>query len=295
MNKESSITNFKTDNFTIKKEELEKIQKTCKNLKIIENIDECSKIMKDLAKIFKAKDEYLKKSYWSYKEEQETKKEIRERIKRILYTLEFYLNKMKYKLSLKENSINIYFKIEALNETIYLRLREKSHLIDNPKEDKYEKKIPIPNKELEIAEMEENWQGLKYNSVIAVDKKVSKIDTNLGEVLEKILLLLLKEKDLKIERKKAQDKKIEKQNELFEKRKRKKQEEEKFEKLKKDAQNFKIANNIREYLKNYEKKKEDSEEEREYIEWAYKKADWLDPLTEQKDEILDELIDLWYY
>lgn len=291
----NSILNFKTDNFDVDYEELEKIHTTCQNISLIENINENNKIIKDLEKSFKEKDKYLKKSYWSYKEMQETSEEIRLRIKKIFYIFDINLNKLGFKLLLKESIYGIYFLIEAFDEKIYLRLREKSKMIDNPKEDKYERKIPVPNGQLEIAEMEEEWKALKWNSVLAVDTKTKKIESKIGNLLEQILLLAIEQKDRKINKEKNRIRELKEREIISEKIQIQKNEQNKFNKLKNDAQDFATAQNIREYIKAYKNKPNLSENDKEYIKWAIKKADWLDPLTDEKDEILDEKINTFFY
>ncbi|CAM3258335.1 hypothetical protein [Aequorivita lipolytica] len=65
-------------------------------------------------------------------------------------------------------------------------------------------------------------------------------------------------------------------------------EKEKWEKLVSDAQNHKIANDIRSYLKAFEQKIKDTNglfenEFKEYIHWAYNQTELLDPLNRLND------------
>lgn len=52
--------------------------------------------------------------------------------------------------------------------------------------------------------------------------------------------------------------------------------------------NYERVNRIRKYIDIYSKKNNLSEADKEYIKWAKDKADWLDPLTEKTDSIMDE-------
>ncbi len=74
-------------------------------------------------------------------------------------------------------------------------------------------------------------------------------------------------------------------------KKRKTTEIEKFKKLLDDSERWKKAIDIRNYIKQIEnnaiKENNPSEELSNWIKWATDKADWYDPLTDNKDDILD--------
>lgn len=74
---------------------------------------------------------------------------------------------------------------------------------------------------------------------------------------------------------------------------------EKLEQLKQCANDYEQANKIRIFIDEFSKRKNLTEEQKHWIEWARLKADWLDPLVECKDEILDEKLESpnrsWWY
>jgi hypothetical protein len=66
----------------------------------------------------------------------------------------------------------------------------------------------------------------------------------------------------------------------------------KFNQLVKNAKHWQEAINIRNYLNSFKEKLEShsmlTEENEKFLSWGYKKADWLDPMNEEIDELLTE-------
>lgn len=142
--------------------------------------------------------------------------------------------------------------------------------------------------------------GASYSMCVAQDTKY----TRLEDKIEHIILTFEKIAD---ERDEAERQRIldEERRKQEEERKRLEEEEkkrikalkdaelERIQELLFDAERYKIANNIREYISAYEKMigTDEGEEaiiEHKKLEWMRNKADYIDPFVNRKDELLDK-------
>lgn len=159
-------------------------------------------------------------------------------------------------------------------------------------------------KKVIIKEAKYSWNNVEYIASDILSFKIDEYpekefnDTNnqiLEEQLPKILtkLELVSEK-LKKDREERENwqREYRKIKEAEEEIKRRKTTEiENFKKLLDNSERWKKAVDMRNYIKQIENnaitKKELTEELSNWIKWASDKADWYDPLTDKKDDILD--------
>jgi hypothetical protein len=159
-------------------------------------------------------------------------------------------------------------------------------------------------KKVIIKEAKYSWNNVEYIASDILSFKIDEYpekefnDTNnqiLEEQLPKILTKLeLVSVKLKKDREERENREREyrKRKEAEEEIKRKKTTEiENFKKLLDNSERWKKAVDMRNYIKQIEnnaiKENKLSEELSNWIKWANDKADWHDPLTDKKDDILD--------
>jgi len=122
------------------------------------------------------------------------------------------------------------------------------------------------------------------------DGKV-KIENHLAKMVAKIEILAQIEKEWKEKSRIANLKREEEQKRLAEITKRRNDEVEKFNKLYAFSKQYNKTLLIRQYIEASKQKAIDTNsltpEKQEWINWATDKADWLDPLINKPDEILD--------
>ncbi len=113
-----------------------------------------------------------------------------------------------------------------------------------------------------------------------------KLEDRLGDI---IIKLYEKSEGVKIQRLEREERervqREEKQREE-EIRNRKKNEANKVKELVNMAEDYKIACEIRNYIQAVSNQSKSSEETKEWIIWANKKANWLDPIIDEEDELL---------
>nr|WP_315203724.1 hypothetical protein [uncultured Flavobacterium sp.] len=181
----------------------------------------------------------------------------------------------------KENTTCVIVK----GEEIKIRLREKLKRVIT-KHEKY------------------SWNNTEYITTDILSFKIDEYpekefnDTNnqileeqLPKILTKLELVSVKIKKDREERENRQ-REYRKIREAEEEIKRRKTTEiENFKKLLDNSEKWKKAVDMRNYIKQIEanaiKQKNLSEELSSWIKWAFDKADWFDPLTDKKDDILD--------
>jgi hypothetical protein len=122
------------------------------------------------------------------------------------------------------------------------------------------------------------------------DGKV-KIEEHLAKMVAKIEIETQKEKEWKEKSRIANLKREEEQKRLAEIKKRRNEEVDKFNKLVKLSEQYNKTLLIRQYIEASKQKAINTNnlnpEIQEWINWATDKADWLDPLINKPDEILD--------
>ena len=117
------------------------------------------------------------------------------------------------------------------------------------------------------------------------DKK--KLEDILGEFVQGILYSATKKRESTLERQEQHRLYMERQNKIDEIRKQKQHEFQKLKNLEEMSENLHRANKIRDFINEYSKKESLTEENLEWIQWARDKADWLDPLIDKRDEVLE--------
>lgn len=118
------------------------------------------------------------------------------------------------------------------------------------------------------------------------DRLKNRIEDKLDEI---IIGIFEKAEAIRIERVKREEEQLKREEEqrrreLLEKRT--KEEKVKTAALLNMAADWHKANQIREYIKFIELNNSDKEEMKEWIKWAYEKADWLDPMVARNDPLL---------
>ncbi len=118
------------------------------------------------------------------------------------------------------------------------------------------------------------------------DNEEEKVEDRLGEILIK-LYEDAEDKRIVTERlKEMQRIQEEKERKEKEERQRKKLEVLKTKQLVNQAQDYKIACEIRKYIDAVEQKPDKTEDDCTWIEWAKQKADWYDPIISREDEFM---------
>ncbi len=118
------------------------------------------------------------------------------------------------------------------------------------------------------------------------DNASERLEDRLGDILFRIYE---KSEALRIEREKREEEERKRQEALRrqeEARKRKNDEIERTKQLLNQAEDYRIACEIRAYISAIAQKKNMDAEMAEWIEWAKKKADWYDPIVSAEDEYL---------
>ncbi|MDQ6756987.1 MAG: hypothetical protein M3004_08625 [Bacteroidota bacterium] len=119
------------------------------------------------------------------------------------------------------------------------------------------------------------------------------IEQQLSKIIAYLEIAGMEEKERRIQHKK--DEQIRKEKERLKQEFELLQEKEllKFKELLGNASRWHKAKNLRNYIKEVEKKDlgDTSANLKEWLEWARNKADWYDPFIESKDVMLDDVVD----
>lgn len=118
------------------------------------------------------------------------------------------------------------------------------------------------------------------------DSGKEKLEDRLGDIL---LRLYEKSDEVRIQRERLEEERRKQEEEARRKeeiRKRKEDEVRRTKELLNQAEDYKIACEIRQYIAAVIQQKDITPEVAEWIEWAKKKADWYDPIIAAEDEYL---------
>lgn len=118
------------------------------------------------------------------------------------------------------------------------------------------------------------------------DSEKEKLEDRLGDIL---LRLYEKSDEARIQRERLEEQRRKQEEEARreeEIRKRKEEEVRRTKELLNQAEDYKIACEIRQYIAAVTQQKDITPESAEWIEWAKKKADWYDPIIAAEDEYL---------
>ena len=118
------------------------------------------------------------------------------------------------------------------------------------------------------------------------DSEKEKLEDRLGDIL---LRLYEKSDETRIQRERLEEEQRKKEEEAREKekvQKRKEDEVKRTRELINQAEDYKIACEIRQYITAVAQQKDVTPEVFEWIKWAKKKADWYDPMVAAEDEYL---------
>lgn len=118
------------------------------------------------------------------------------------------------------------------------------------------------------------------------DSESEKIEDKLGDILIKLYEISEDERTARERREEIQRQQREEERKKEERRKLKNQEIQMTRELVNQAQDYKIACEIRQYITAVEDKSDGSEEVYKWIEWAKQKADWYDPTLNYEDDVL---------
>ena len=126
---------------------------------------------------------------------------------------------------------------------------------------------------------------ISYDKWVFRDKKYSKIEEDIPNII--IALIEESENQKKIFEQREKERLLRKKEEEERQRKDeiKKQENIKVKKLLNIINDFETATKIRDFIDALMLKDELTNEEKEWIDWMQKKADWFDPLVSYEDEI----------
>lgn len=118
------------------------------------------------------------------------------------------------------------------------------------------------------------------------DSDNEKIEDKLGDILIKLYEIAEAERIARERREEIQRQQREEERKREERRRQKNDEILKTRELINQAQDYKIACEIRKYIAAIEEKSDGSEEVLRWIEWAKQKANWFDPTLQYEDDIL---------
>ena len=271
--------------------EIEKYISICSSVSSVDNKKQ-HPIINTIKKHHKQKIKLIQSKYYNGNKT-EVSKEVQDRIYNIMNVICNTLNKCGFSIDIIDNYYTNVITFMKDNIIIYLRIREKNKRI-SVKDDSYLSwngtiQELIPNGNLEIIINDENQFDSYFNKTWSDGKKV-KIEDKLIEI---ILFIINYCEELKFRKKQDEIKarEIEEQRKINErKRQIQIQEREKLKLLEDNADQYERACKIRNYIENYSKKVNLSDDDLQYIQWAKEKADCIDPLIEKIDVILDEKI-----
>jgi len=112
-----------------------------------------------------------------------------------------------------------------------------------------------------------------------------KLETRIGDIIIKIYQKHEQLRLVRLEREEREKKEQEERKREQDHRNIIKEEAIKLIKLVNEAEDYRVASEIRKYTEAMELKGNSSEETKEWIEWANKKADWYDPTVSMNDEV----------
>lgn len=113
-----------------------------------------------------------------------------------------------------------------------------------------------------------------------------KLEDKLGDVIIKLYEQSEETKNERLEREEIARRQIEEEERKEKIRNAKKKEVQKIKELINCAEDYKIACEIRSYIGAISKKENLTDEIKEWINWANKKANWFDPTIDEEDELL---------
>ena len=171
------------------------------------------------------------------------------------------------------------------NEKLEIRLWEKSRVDNSRKKSKYESREFVPTGLLSIQYfdiwMRKEWSDTEY---VKIEEKLPKIIGSL-EYIAAEEAKERKEREISWELDRLDEERKEKI------KLRRQQEVKLLEKLLSDSDNWNKAKRLRNFISHIEDNKLSTSNEFEsmeqWINWAKKKADWIDPLVDGRDDILD--------
>ena len=281
--------------FYFSDEEKKTIIDTCTSIDSKSEISSYHKVVKMIQEEYRKKDKNHSDLYMnSYINQFEKTEEIRKRIYRILHFIFINLEKLGYSVKYEDG-----IKAIILNTEVEFRIREKGKIVyveDNSflsYNGKRRELKPTGVLELSIFNGYDAKRRLWIHSLKSVwtDGKKEKLEDIIGKFIIELLYTATKIITDEEERKEK-----EREYELIQKLKRerlekKKKELEKLDSLEQMAVNYERAIRIRNFIHDYSQKKNLTEEDKKFIEWANNKADWLDPMIKRKDPILDDEIE----
>lgn len=112
------------------------------------------------------------------------------------------------------------------------------------------------------------------------------LENKLGDIIIKLYEQSEETKNERLEKEEIARRQREEEERKEKIRNAKKNEAQKIKKLMNCAEDYKIACEIRNYIDAISKKENLTDEIKEWIKWANKKADWFDPIIDEEDEIL---------
>ncbi len=174
--------------------------------------------------------------------------------------------------------------IVIFGEEFAISIREKNNRIPKPKTNSWQEYDYIPSGILAFV-TKINWSNVEWK-----DGKLP-LENQLSKIIAKFEIKGAEEREKTIRREK--ERKIREEQDRIKRAKEQEIENElmKFRVLKKKAELWREASEIRAYLGSIEEKatKEQSltDELKDWLKWAHKKADWYDPVTAIKDELME--------
>lgn len=189
-----------------------------------------------------------------------------------------FMNEFLFLLEGNNHSIKIdcdKSKIEMYGQLTEFNLRQKYYRVREKVDSDYSKNIFVKSEDLE-------FKILDYPRKIWIDKKTKNLEVYLTQIYKYVEKKSFEWAEFRKLQKIKEDKR--EQERILEQEKQRliRNEKEKFEILVKSSQDYKLANDIRNYLKEFEgrnmKDGEIDKKYQDYIEWGTQKADEIDPI-----------------
>lgn len=282
-------------------EEKERILDICNNIKLRKSTNNLHPLIEETKQNIRDNNKSTFSPYYyrTYKTEYlnvQGSAEIKNRIYLIYHTIFTTIEKLGYSVEKENQGFYLYI----LGEKVKFSIKEKTKIVYRDKTEKdtgyYSVRADGKIRDTEltgILELKIDYYYAKRSIWKDTDKK--KIEDMIGEIVQELLYCATKMREDRLEREEEHERYMERQQRIREFQKQKEDEMKKLSELEEMAKKLHRANIIRQFINEFESKSKNlTKEQKEYIKWAQDKADWLDPLINKKDDILDkEIKDEW--
>lgn len=278
-------------------EEKEKILDVCNNIKLRTSTNNLHPLIEETKKNIKDNSNTSSSYYYrTYKTDYlkvQGSTEIKNRMYIIYHAIFTTIEKLGYSVEKENQGFYLYI----LGENIKFSIREKSRIVYRDRTEKdtgyYSVRADGKIRDTELTGMLElkiDYYWTKRS--VWNDTENKKLEDMLDEIIKEFLYCATVMREDRIKKEEEHKRYVEKQQRIYEMEKQKEVELKKLAELEALSEKFHRANKIRKFINIYESKNNNlTDEQKEFVKWAKDKADWLDPLINKIDEILDRKIE----